>query len=250
MSKLVRIESGGVAISLGDLRLLLDYYQEVDQAVIAELLELARQSRMRNGVGGFRNLVSRACLDLIGYEQDANIIRQFHPVVIPDLMQAEGYAHAVIVDMASLARRADEADALLRLHQRRQESVFGRHDGPRVTAVFDEASIVRAPGGATILRHQLDHLLELAGHGRVRLCMLPLAAEPYPGLAAPFSLLEFESVEDPGIACLEACPGDVELIDMPDCVDRYRMRFDVMLDAGCSHDETIAHLTQRQRGLR
>jgi hypothetical protein len=48
-SKVVRIETGAVGISVTDLRALLTYYEIKDERQTEELVELARAMRIRRG---------------------------------------------------------------------------------------------------------------------------------------------------------------------------------------------------------
>jgi hypothetical protein len=53
------------------------------------------------------------------------------------------------------------------------------------------------------MRHQLQHLLQVASQPRVTIQVLPLALGAHTGLRGPFVLLEFRSVNDPDVLYLE-----------------------------------------------
>ena len=49
LSKMLRIETGSVSISVTDLRVLLKYYNLGDKRRIEELIDLARAAKIRRG---------------------------------------------------------------------------------------------------------------------------------------------------------------------------------------------------------
>ena len=231
LSKVIRIESGGVSISASDLKTLLAFYMVDDARLSAELLDLARVSRQRHWSNAYRSYAPQAYLDFLGYEDDAQCIKTFHPVIIPGLAQTESYARALI---AALGRHSstDAVDARLRLRMARQRHVFDRADMAHLQVVLDEPVLRRAIGGADVMRDQIDHLLRLAEDSKVDLVVIPESVGAHEGLVGAFSLLAFESDEDPDVVYLENAPGDVGLIDDVNDIVVYQQAFKNMVDQG------------------
>src|SRR5581483_8594616 len=151
LSKLIRIEGGGVSISVSDLRSLLTMYQITDESYVEELVTLARAARQRSWLTAFRDVTSSQYVTFVGYEAAASIIRQFEPTLIPGQLQTEEYARAVTLEYA-----ADRVDKLVEIRIRRQELL----EGPRRLFCFilDEAVIRRQVGAPTnpgVMRRQL-----------------------------------------------------------------------------------------------
>jgi transcriptional regulator with XRE-family HTH domain len=202
LSKLIRIEGGGVSISVSDLRSLLTLYQIADEAQVEELITLARAARQRSWLTAFRDITSPQYVTFVGYESAASIIRQFEPTLIPGQLQTEEYARAVTLEYA-----ADRVDKLVEIRIRRQELL----EEPRRLFFFilDEAAIRRQVGAPTnpgIMRRQLRKLIETARQPNVTIEIVPFSAGVHPGMKGPFTVLEFPG-DDEDILYLENARG-------------------------------------------
>lgn len=202
LSKLIRIEGGGVSISVSDLRSLLTLYQITDEAQTEELVTLARAARQRSWFTAFRDITSPQYVTFVGYESAASIIRQFEPTLIPGQLQTEEYARAVTLEYA-----ADRVDKLVEIRIRRQELL----EEPRRLFFFilDEAAIRRQVGAPTnpgIMRRQLRKLIEIARQPNVTIEIVPFSAGVHPGMKGPFTVLEFPG-DDEDVLYLENARG-------------------------------------------
>jgi transcriptional regulator with XRE-family HTH domain len=198
LSKLIRIEGGGVSISVSDLRSLLAMYQITDESYVDELVALARAARQRSWLTAFRDVTSSQYVTFVGYEAAASIIRQFEPTLIPGQLQTEEYARAVTLEYAP-----DRVDQLVEIRIRRQELL---EDPKRLFFfILDEAVIRREVGAPTnpgIMRRQLRKLLEIARQPNVTIEVVPFSAGVHSGMKGPFTVLEFPG-EDEDILYLE-----------------------------------------------
>jgi transcriptional regulator with XRE-family HTH domain len=202
LSKLIRIEGGGVSISVSDLRSLLALYQIADEAQIEELVVLARAARQRSWFTAFRDITSPQYVTFVGYESAASTIRQFEPTLIPGQLQTEEYARAVTLEYA-----ADRVDKLVEVRIRRQELL----EDPRRLFFFilDEAAIRRQVGAPTnpgIMRRQLRKLVETARQSNITIEIVPFSAGVHPGMKGPFTVLEFPG-DDEDVLYLENARG-------------------------------------------
>jgi transcriptional regulator with XRE-family HTH domain len=244
LSKLVRIEAGTVSISTNDLRALLGLYGVHDRDLIGELLELARASRQRMWWSGYRNVLSQAYLEFIGFEADASEIRYYHPTVIPALLQTEAYARAIIPQGAVRELEPEDVESLIDVRLTRISEVHGRPDPPELITVLDESVVHRIIGGRGVMREQLRHLVELAARPYVDVRLLPLAVGAHPGLYGSFALLDFVDPADDTVLFLENAPTDMVLKDRPDQVEIYRTVFNRLLDISLGPQETVAAFTR------
>ena len=202
LSKLIRIEGGGVSISVSDLKSLLTLYQIADEGQVEELVALARAARQRSWFTAFRDITSPQYVTFVGYESAASIIRQFEPTLIPGQLQTEEYARAVTLEYA-----ADRVDKLVEIRIRRQELL----EEPRRLFFFilDEAAIRRQVGAPTnpgIMRRQLRKLIEVARQPNITIEIVPFSAGVHPGMKGPFTVLEFPG-DDEDILYLENARG-------------------------------------------
>lgn len=202
LSKLIRIEGGGVSISVSDLKSLLTLYQIADEGQVEELVALARASRQRSWLTAFRDITSPQYVTFVGYEAAASIIRQFEPTLIPGQLQTEEYARAVTLEYA-----ADRVDKLVDIRIRRQELL----EEPRRLFFFiiDEAAIRRQVGAPTnpgIMRRQLRKLIEIARQPNITIEVVPFSAGVHAGMKGPFTVLEFPG-DDEDVLYLENSRG-------------------------------------------
>lgn len=202
LSKLIRIEGGGVSISVSDLKSLLTLYQITDEDHVEELVALARAARQRSWFTAFRDITSPQYVTFVGYEAAASIIRQFEPTLIPGQLQTEEYARAVTFEYA-----ADRVDKLVEIRIRRQELL---EESRRLFFfILDEAAIRRQVGAPTnpgIMRRQLRKLIETARQPNITIEIVPFSAGVHPGMKGPFTVLEFAG-DDEDILYLENARG-------------------------------------------
>jgi transcriptional regulator with XRE-family HTH domain len=202
LSKLIRIEGGGVSISVSDLRSLLALYQVTDEDQVGELVSLARAARQRAWFTAYRDITSSQYVTFVGYEAAASAVRQFEPTLVPGQLQTEEYARAVTLEYA-----ADRVDRLVEVRIRRQEVL----EEPRRQFFFilDEAVIRRQVGAPTnpgIMRRQLRSLVESARQPNITVEIVPFSAGVHPGMKGPFTLLEFPG-DDEDVLYLENARG-------------------------------------------
>jgi transcriptional regulator with XRE-family HTH domain len=228
-SKLIRIENGSVGISVTDARALLGIYHASDE-IADDLISLARSSRVRTWWSRYRDVLSPQHQEFIGFEADAVRLRQFHPAVVPDLLQTERYARALLPVLGASPLPESTRDSLVEVGLKRQAEVLAAENPPEFTAVIDEAALRRPVGGAAAMRLQLNHLATMQGHPTVSIAVLPYSAGPHLGLAGGFHLMEFDDHNDDSILYLDGAQGEVALRDNPDVVAQYHRQFDHLLE--------------------
>src|SRR5262249_31693947 len=94
-SKLIRIENGSVGVSVTDVRALAGASKAPEETV-DDLGSLARVARGRRWWSSYRAIVSPQYQEFIGFEADSSRLRQFHPSIVPGLLQTEAYVRALI----------------------------------------------------------------------------------------------------------------------------------------------------------
>ncbi|WP_084219256.1 helix-turn-helix domain-containing protein [Spirillospora albida] len=172
--------------------------------------------------------------DFIQKEAEAEVMYIFETMVITGLFQTPEYAYEVVK-----SDKTDEAARqLVRTRMDRQE-ILKREDPPHVVAIFDESAIRRPIGGREILKGQVQHLMDLAVLHHVTLQIVPETKGAYAGLLGAFTIMSFRN--DPDIVHLDGHVG-AQLVDHPDAVRMYGVRFDLIRGAAMSADASLDRL--------
>jgi transcriptional regulator with XRE-family HTH domain len=216
-SKLIRIESGDVAISITDLRALLQHYDITEPTKVEQLEEMALASKERGAWWtGYREATSSQYLKFLAYENAASVIHQFEPLVIPGLLQDEDYARAILKAVAVSASE-ERVEEWVELRLRRQSELFDRDDPPEMVFVLDEAALHRWVGGADVMRRQLLRLKKIAAaYKNISIEIVPFSAGAHPGMKGPLVIVEFADEDADDVLFLENSRGDMIFRDEQD----------------------------------
>lgn len=234
LSKLIRIESGTVSITVNDLKALLDYYKVPRGERWEDLLDLAKVSRQRMWWSELRDKVSPQLLTFIGFEAEASRISYYCTVFLPGTFQTEAYTRAIISGVEVEPRPAEAVESWVETRLARQRAMARRRDQPHIHAVLDEAALHRAVGGPKTMAAQLAHLVDLASSDLVTIQVLPFSAGENPGMARTFVMFGFGKPAD-DVVFTNGGPEDVFIQDSPELVTNYHRIFDRL--AGISLDE-------------
>src|SRR5690349_9896931 len=204
-SKVTRIESGAVSLSVTDLRALLDYYGVTDPALVERLVDLARRSRRaRSPFAAYADAFAPIALRFFDFEHSASWLGEVELLVVPGLLQTEEYARAL---MGVHELGPEKTERFVCCRNVRQQ-LLDRADPPELSFVIDEAVLRRVIGGRAVMRAQLRRLLDLAERPHLAIRVLPFALGEHVGLRGPFVLLEFAGTNDPDVVYLEQRRGD------------------------------------------
>lgn len=122
-------------------------------------------------------------------ERTATEIQDYQPLLVPGLLQVEGYARASV---QASNRRADPDYVEAKVRERQERQAILRSEGtpaPFLSAVLDETALYRRLGGSAIMKAQLEHLREVSMWPRVEVLVIPSATPEHPGLDGGFRLL-------------------------------------------------------------
>jgi transcriptional regulator with XRE-family HTH domain len=202
VSKLIRIETGTVTIAVSDLRVLLAYYEITDPKVVNELIEMSRASRERSWLGAYKGIASDAFLTFLGHEEAAVRSYSFQPVLVPGLLQTEEYAAAVLRVVRG-PKDANRLNGLRELRVNRQERVFSRTDTIELNYLLDESVVRRAVGGRTVMKSQINHLINSCQQDNLSIRIIPFSMGMYRSIRVPYVVLEFSDPADDPVLYLE-----------------------------------------------
>jgi transcriptional regulator with XRE-family HTH domain len=227
VSKLTRVETGAVGVSVTDVRALLGIYKAADQKV-DQLVSLARRARERRWWDKYKHYLNPAYQEFIGFEADASSLRQFHATIVPGLVQTEPYMREIMQALSPTPAPAATIDAMTEIRLKRQEEVLGGDDPTPFQVVIDEGALRRPVGGGQIMKAQLEHLAELQDHPSVSVYVLPFAAGPHMGMMGSFHIMEFANSLDPAVLYFEHPKGQVLLRDDRPLIQQYGESLDRM----------------------
>lgn len=230
-SKISRIETGQIGVSIRDVREMLLLYG-VSEAELEGLMEMARQTRQQGWWQPYGSVLTSA---YVGFEAAAKSIRSYEAQCVPGLLQTEEYARSLI---QGARPNLSPEDVSSRVKVRMERQALLMEDEPvELWCVLDEAVLLRPVGGRDVMRRQLERLVALAVLPNVTLQVLPLDAGAHPGMEGSFAVLGFPDEADPDTVYVEMATGGV-IRDKPDDVARYKAIFDCLQALALSPDES------------
>ncbi|WP_411121415.1 helix-turn-helix domain-containing protein [Streptomyces sp. x-19] len=234
-TKINKIENARLGISLGELRDLLRFYAVVDDALVEDMVSLARRSREAGWVHRV-GLARPTFTDFIDYETTANYIRSYESSLIAGLLQTPEYARAVLACPPS-ALGHEEIEALVESRIKRQE-ILERSDPPRVCVIETEAALRLQVGGREVMRNQLDHLKAVADHPFVELQVIPDRAGAHAGLNGSFVLFSFPNSTYSDVVCVEHRTGMLYM-ETEEEVEEHTLIFDSLRSIALSPADSL-----------
>jgi transcriptional regulator with XRE-family HTH domain len=247
LSKIIRIEAGASGISANDLKALLGLYGVTESDQVDALLALARAARERSWWSAYRDVAPSSLLQLIEYESVASVVRQFETMFIPGILQTEDYARAVIQNYYDEREGSNKLRALVELRVRR-EDLFDSDNPPSFQFMLDEAAVRRLVGGASVMRRQLQRLVELADKPNISIEVIPFSAGLHPGMKGPFEIIEFADPSDRDIVYTESPRGD-SFSDDPEETLRYREVFERLGKVSLGPRDSLARIAEIAAGM-
>lgn len=153
----------------------------------------------------------------LALEATASLIREYELQFIPDLLQIEEYARALI-PLSNLPSE-EEVNRITETRISRRE-ILSSKNPPRLWAVIDEAALRRPIGGPEVMRAQLRHLIDMCDHPAVTLQILPFSASVQRATSAPFRIFRYSDTDLPDVVYIEQLTRAM-YIDKPAEVNSY-----------------------------
>lgn len=213
LSKMNRIASAKSGISTNDLKVLLSLYEITDQELVVQLLALARGAKQSPWWRSYSDVVSSELLDLVNYESASSAISRFESTCVPEILQTEEYASAVL-QVFNDENSAERVDRLVKFRTERRR-LLATENAPEFYFVLDESVIRRLVGSHAVMRQQLQHLVSVGELPNVRIQVVPFTAGVHGGMKGAFEVVQFEGTSEENVVFLEG-PRDFIIIDIPD----------------------------------
>ncbi|MFE9769836.1 helix-turn-helix domain-containing protein [Streptomyces sp. NPDC005808] len=122
-------------------------------------------------------------------EAKAVELQLYDPLNIHGLLQTPEYARGLLL-MRRPAYTEDEVERFISARVARK-AVFERDPVPELSFVLEEWTLRRPLGGRSVLRRQLERLLEAGQLRNVELQVMPMDREEHAGLAGGIEVLKF-----------------------------------------------------------
>jgi hypothetical protein len=217
-SKISRMELGRVGFKERDVLDLLTLYGITEEREREEALVLTRDANTPGWWHRYSDLLPSWLQNFLGLETAAVLIRSYEVQFVPGLLQTEAYARAVI-QIGFSSANTEEIDRRVKLRIDRQK-ILRRPDPPQLWAVVDEAALRRPIGGVSVMRAQIEALIEATKLPHVRLQVIPFEVGGHAAAGGAFSILRFPDQDLPDVVFIEQLTGGFYL-EKPDEVDQY-----------------------------
>jgi transcriptional regulator with XRE-family HTH domain len=215
-SKVSRMETGRRGATLRDVRDLCRIYGATDQ-IQDRLLGLARDGKEPGWWQSYD--LDPAFSPYIGLEADATSTKYYQSTVIPGLLQTADYARA----MHEAARPALPEDLI----------------NQRVKVRLMRQELLKQVGGPSIMRAQLEGLIELSRSPHVTIRVIPYAAGAHQAMDSTFRILEFNGAQVSDVVYVEGLVGYIYL-DRAQDVARYKDVFEALCQMALTPQESTA----------
>jgi transcriptional regulator with XRE-family HTH domain len=215
--KLGQMETGRQFQSATDIVLLMSAYN-VDRDTIDSLVALTERAEEAAWATGSAHAVPNWFRIYLGLERIATKVFCFEPLLVPGLLQTEGYARSVTG--SSLFVRTTDVDRVVAVRMARARRLLDSANPIQLHAVTTEAALRLQVGDDETRRVQLDHLLTLAQQPNVTIQLLPFGVGYHDAHRGHFVLLDFNEVRS--LAYSETIDSALYVQD-PDQVHHYEL---------------------------
>ncbi len=200
-SKISRMELGRVSFKTRDVEDLLTLYGIADEAERNSLLSLAKEANVAGWWHSYSDVLPSWFPTYVGLEGAASLIRSYEVQFVHGLLQTEAYAHAVVARGMKGSSEADiERRVALRLER---QKYLVSESAPEFHVVLDEAALRRPYGDRSVMRGQLQHLIDVSQRPNVRLQVMPFSFGGHAGESGAFTVLSFPESDLSDVVYLE-----------------------------------------------
>ncbi|AVH55451.1 MULTISPECIES: helix-turn-helix domain-containing protein [Streptomyces] len=206
-----RMEAAEVALKIPYVQVLLTTYG-VPDAEVAAFVSLAEEANRPGWWQRFHDVLPDWFSMHVSLEGAAHMIRSYEPHFMPGLLQTEDYARAVL-EAGTVGQTGPETiERHVALRMNRQKKLLTRENPPHLWVIMDE-TVLRRPVSidSSVMRNQIDRLLEAADSDHITLQVAEFAKGPHPGTYTSFALFRFAEPELPDIVYSEYVTGALYL---------------------------------------
>lgn len=235
-AKLGHLETGRQQQAPDDIAELLAAYG-AEQRDIDRLTSLTGRADEATWWAPWAQVVPDWLKTFVGLEGLAESEFVFEPIIIPGLLQTEGYAAAVTADTPRV--RPDHGERFVGFRMARTRRLTDPDRPLRLHAVLTEGALRLAVGDPELRRAQLRHLVAMAELPTVTIQVVRPEDGPHTALTGQFVVLGFENVRS--IGYVELHDGAVYLQD-PDQVRSYSMVAENLQRVALGPEQSVAFI--------
>ncbi|MGV9453499.1 helix-turn-helix domain-containing protein [Streptomyces sp. NPDC003635] len=239
-----RMEMAEVSLKIPYVQVLLETYG-VPEEEAAAFVSLAEEANQPGWWQRYHDVLPDWFSLYVSLEGAARIIRSYEPHFVPGLLQTEDYARAVL-EAGTIGQTGPEMiERHVSLRMERQR-LLESPDRPHLWVIMDE-TVLRRPVSIhpSVMREQIDKLLEFAERDRITLQIAEFARGPHPGTYAPFTLFRFGEPELPDMVFTEYLTGALYLDSRTEVAAHLEV-LDHMSTGAASADRTRKLLRERR----
>jgi transcriptional regulator with XRE-family HTH domain len=175
----------------------------------------------------------------VDIEAQALVIKVYEASLVPGLLQLPEYARELLT-----AGGEPNIDELVTERMSRQ-MILDRDPPPFLLVLLSE-NVLRWPiGGATVMRRQLAHLLELSERPNIGIRVVPRTAGAHPGLDGSFKIMSGAG----GDVAFTESPGGGRLVPSTTEVRSYVTRYDRIGQKALPEDQSRELIVQIMEAL-
>jgi transcriptional regulator with XRE-family HTH domain len=220
-TRISNMEAGRVGVSAEAVKSLASVYQCAERAYVDALAAMAEE-RGKGWWEEYRGKLGAPALDLAELEHHALRMRSTHITHVPGLLQTEEYAKAVFATAVPEPTTTELRRALSFRMKRRD--ALDRDDPPQCTFLIHETALLLDFGGATVMRAQINQLLEASERGNITIRIIPFAAGGFPSAGTTMTHV---SGPVPQLDTLNFdTPNGASFLDAPAALLKYRSTLD------------------------
>jgi transcriptional regulator with XRE-family HTH domain len=247
-SKVSRYELARTGLKPADVRKLLELYR-VSPEHREELLALATEATRKGWWEAYSDILPEEFASLIGLEAEASSSWQWNVELVPGLLQTADYAREVNSGYQGVAAVPPvQMERRLRARLARQQ-VLNRDPPFELSVVLDESVLLRQLAEASVMRAQLEWLVETAARlPNVTLRIRPLGKR-YTIMTGSFSLLRFGQAREttmPDVVYSEHLRSNLYFDDATDTY-LYSLAFRRLVDESLEPSESLELISQTAR---
>ncbi|MFJ2193227.1 helix-turn-helix domain-containing protein [Kitasatospora sp. NPDC087861] len=206
------IEAGRMGLNIERLSIWLDLCGVTDPGYRAGLAAMSKSVRT-GWWADFKPHVHPTALDLAEAEASATALDSYQTLLIPGLLQTKAYSEII----------HDYAATKVQFRQQRQQ-LLTSENAPPFHVVIHEAALHMMYGGPTIMRDQLNHLVEVSGLPHVTIQILPFDCTSYSSTETSFVLMHGPHTRLDSV--LLEHPHGSDFLGDPEDVAAFRRKFE------------------------
>ncbi|MFD8477993.1 DUF5753 domain-containing protein [Kitasatospora sp. NPDC059673] len=178
-------------------------------------------------------------------EQLASYMRKYSAGLFPGLWQTAEYGKAAL-RLGRPRAGVEEVERVWAARESRQD-ILARDLPPHVWVVLDEAVVRRQIGDGSVMRRQIEHVLNLGDGLNAVVQVLPFSAGGHGAMGGSVTLLDF--LDAPRAAYVEGSVSG-QLLESPDRVHEIALTYDLLQAAALPPEESRQWLRCAMKEIR